>query len=377
MQRGPRNLGCFNDDEEKVAYRKYILKKTYDGSEENCYDKLRLPKRNFHDLCAMLREKCGLKDSIYVTVEENVDMFLQVVGHGIKMRVLGGTYQRSIETISRHLSTVLSAILPLTNEFIKLPDPSVNPPIDYKWKWFGNALGALDGCHIPVHVNVADKGRSTRYHLKEWVASQQQPQNEKELFNLRHARARNVVERTFGLLKKKWAMLRSCSFFPIEDQIRLINACCVLHNYARDRQHVRDNLLLQEVDDELAAMAPEPIDDTTLIRSVQQTTAWSNFRQQFADEISMAEPKGKKGTRNCLTWTPEMDTALLVVLVEHHNNGDHAQNGWKPHVYSACIRNVKEKCEVDISKENIVGRIKTFDKHYEIISKMLAQSGFG
>ena len=33
-QRLPKDLGCFNDDEEKVAYRKYILKKTYDGSEE-------------------------------------------------------------------------------------------------------------------------------------------------------------------------------------------------------------------------------------------------------------------------------------------------------------------------------------------------------
>jgi hypothetical protein len=34
-------------------------------------------------------------------------------------------------------------------------------------------------------------------------------------------------------------------------------------------------------------------------------------------------------------------------------------------------------CNVDITKDKIVGRIKTFDKHYEIISKMLAQSGFG
>ena len=82
-QRVPRNLGCFSDDEEKLAYRKYILKKTYDGSEITCYDKLRVTKRNFHDLCAMLREKCGLKDSMFVTVEENVAMFLQVVGHGI------------------------------------------------------------------------------------------------------------------------------------------------------------------------------------------------------------------------------------------------------------------------------------------------------
>ena len=35
-QKAPRNLGCFDDDEEKVAYRKYILKKTYDGSEATC-----------------------------------------------------------------------------------------------------------------------------------------------------------------------------------------------------------------------------------------------------------------------------------------------------------------------------------------------------
>jgi hypothetical protein len=72
-----------------------------------------------------------------------------------------------------------------------------------------------------------------------------------------------------------------------------------------------------------------------------------------------------------------MDTALLDTLVEHHNNGDTAQNGWKPHTYTACIKHVKETCDVDITKDKIQARIKTFDKHYEIISKMLAQSGFG
>ncbi|CAM0955177.1 unnamed protein product [Alopecurus aequalis] len=90
----------------------------------------------------------------------------------------------------------------------------------------------------------------------------------------------------------------------------------------------------------------------------------------------MAEQGGKK-SRVYQTWTPEMDSALLAVLVEHHNNGDHAQNGWKPHVYNACIKNVKDACGIDITKENITGRIKTFDKQYEIISKMLAHSGFG
>ncbi|CAO1940484.1 unnamed protein product [Urochloa humidicola] len=84
-----------------------------------------------------------------------------------------------------------------------------------------------------------------------------------------------------------------------------------------------------------------------------------------------------KGKRVYLTWTDEMDIALLAVLVEHHNNGDHAQNGWKPHVYNAAIRNVREKCSVEITKDNIASRCKTFDKHYEIISKILSQSGFG
>jgi hypothetical protein len=59
----------------------------------------------------------------------------------------------------------------------------------------------------------------------------------------------------------------------------------VLHNFARDRQHVRDNLLLQEVDAELANMAPEPADDATLIRSVQLTAAWTAFREQFAEDM--------------------------------------------------------------------------------------------
>ena len=71
--------------------RKYLLKKMYNGYEVTCYDELCLTKRNFHDLCIMLHERCGLHESVYVDVEEKVVMFLQVVGHGLKMRLLRGT----------------------------------------------------------------------------------------------------------------------------------------------------------------------------------------------------------------------------------------------------------------------------------------------
>ena len=45
-----------------------------------------------------------------------------------------------------------------------------------------------------------------------------------------------------------------------------------------------DDLLLPEVDDELAAMANESIDDATLITSVQVTTEWNTFRDQLAND---------------------------------------------------------------------------------------------
>ena len=68
-------------------------------------------------------------------------------------------------------------------------------------------------------------------------------------------------------------------------QVRIINACCVLHNFARDRQHMMDDLLLHEVDNEIDSQ-PIEADDANLIRSVQVSTSWTNFREQLANDMS-------------------------------------------------------------------------------------------
>jgi hypothetical protein len=68
-------------------------------------------------------------------------------------------------------------------------------------------------------------------------------------------------------------------------QIQIINACCVLHNFARDRQYQMDDLLLPEVDAELAAMPNDHADDADLIRSVTLSTAWNNSRVQLAQDM--------------------------------------------------------------------------------------------
>ncbi|CAK5281870.1 unnamed protein product [Mycena citricolor] len=48
-----------------------------------------------------------------------------------------------------------------------------------------------------------------RYHLKEWRTGNQRPRNPQELFNLRHARLRNVIERSFGVIKRCFPILTS------------------------------------------------------------------------------------------------------------------------------------------------------------------------
>ncbi|KAJ9538574.1 hypothetical protein OSB04_031307 [Centaurea solstitialis] len=73
--------------------------------------------------------------------------------------------------------------------------------------------------------------RGQRYHLKEF--SGHRPNTAEEYFNMKHSKARNVIERCFGLLKGRWKILASPSFFSIETQVRIIMACCLLHNLIR------------------------------------------------------------------------------------------------------------------------------------------------
>ena len=47
--------------------------------------------------------------------------------------------------------------------------------------------------------------RGVRYHLKEY--STRGPENAEELFNHRHSFLRNVIERTFGVLKKRFPII--------------------------------------------------------------------------------------------------------------------------------------------------------------------------
>jgi hypothetical protein len=158
-RRRPRHLVDPNEElERRVQERKKMLRNLYEGSNIYYYDSLRLLKTSFYDLCAILRERCGLQDTLNVSVEEKLVIFLLIVAHAVKMRLICGTYGWSLEPISRYFNEILHGILSLGHEFIKLPDLDVVQPKDPKWKWFDNCLGALDGTHVDVLVPLKDQG---------------------------------------------------------------------------------------------------------------------------------------------------------------------------------------------------------------------------
>ncbi|KAL8486551.1 hypothetical protein ACS0TY_023297 [Phlomoides rotata] len=197
---------------------------------------------------------------------EQVALFLNVLSHHSKVRVVKFSFKRSAHTIHTYFHNVLQTVLILHGSLLAKPSPVTNDCTHPSWKQFKGCLGALDGTHVEVHVPIGDKGRyrnrkgqisvnvlgvvdmnmkfvyvltgwegsaadsrvlrdainrtsglkvprgnyylcdngypncegfltpykGIRYHLSEWTS--RSPQNSREYFNMKHTRARNVVE---------------------------------------------------------------------------------------------------------------------------------------------------------------------------------------
>jgi hypothetical protein len=89
---------------------------------------------------------------------------------------------------------------------------------------------------------------AVRYHLSEWDRSGRSPETPEELFNLRHAKLRNAIERIFGVNKRRFKILISSPECAYEIQAKIVAAAGALHNFLRI--HDRLNAFDVEIDDE-------------------------------------------------------------------------------------------------------------------------------
>jgi hypothetical protein len=86
------------------------------GTETHCISELRMRKAVFHRLCDELRSHAFLEETLHVTIEEQVAMFIHYVGQNWSNRTIGFEFIRSSETVSRYFYHVLDALCTLTRD---------------------------------------------------------------------------------------------------------------------------------------------------------------------------------------------------------------------------------------------------------------------
>ncbi|XP_042058093.1 uncharacterized protein LOC121802480 [Salvia splendens] len=118
-----------------------------------------MDRNTFGRLCILLRDIRGLRRCRYALLEEQVAIFLGILAHNKKNRIVGYNFMRSGETISHYVHSVLRATLKLHSVLLPRPKPITNDCTDSRWKHFKGCLGALDGTYINVLVRNVDKPR--------------------------------------------------------------------------------------------------------------------------------------------------------------------------------------------------------------------------
>jgi hypothetical protein len=92
------------------------------------------------------------------------------------------------------------------------------------------------------------------------TTSDNRPVNAEELFNLRHASARNVIKRLFGVVKRRFRILVIPPEYDMKTQARLPAALATLHNFICDH----DPEELEDFDDSESEDEdqgdPQPVD---------------------------------------------------------------------------------------------------------------------
>ncbi|XP_040943430.1 uncharacterized protein [Gossypium hirsutum] len=147
-----------NRDYERENYINSIL---YSG-DQHCIDIIRMRPIAFFNLCDILSTNNLLQSSKSVDIREQVVIFLHIIGHNVRFRVIGSRYYRSIQTVHHYFRVVLRAILKLYRLVIRLPDESTPSEIRNNprfYPYFKDCIGALDGTHIRASVPLSMQGR--------------------------------------------------------------------------------------------------------------------------------------------------------------------------------------------------------------------------
>ena len=135
-----------------------------DGHPDRICCELGLQKGAFHEL---LHALCcfGAADSKYVSLEEQLAIFLYMSVTGLTIQHTGECFQHSNDTISKCFQKMLGIFLsaPFYTVYVTLPNANTPPSqmilCNQKlWPFFQPALRAIDGTHIVCTLPAKERG---------------------------------------------------------------------------------------------------------------------------------------------------------------------------------------------------------------------------
>jgi hypothetical protein len=114
------------------------------------------------------------------------------------------------------------------------------------------------------------------------------PRGKKEMFNHAHSSLRNIIERSFRVLKMKWRILLNVPNYPIKKQSKIIVACMALHNFIRDSALADRDFELVDEDENFLPMTETSTDDGDEIAQdgdeiLQEDINMNSHREEIAN----------------------------------------------------------------------------------------------
>jgi hypothetical protein len=106
----------------------------------------------------------------------------------------------------------------------------------------------------------------------------------KETFNFAHSSLRNVIERSFEVLKMKWRILLDLPSYPMAKQSSIILACMALHNFIRESAIADRDFELVDRDENFVPMA-EPSSSQRNVSNAQDEEEEDQNMNAFRDKI--------------------------------------------------------------------------------------------
>nr|KAJ0223560.1 hypothetical protein LSAT_V11C200090390 [Lactuca sativa] len=203
-------------------------------------------------------------------------------------------------------------------------------------------------CLVDVGLPHTDKlmapYRGVKYHLKEY--SMRGPQNSKELFNLRHASLHNAIERAFGVLKRRFPIIRNEDLdINLEDEVmqEILNG-----PQEQDRRNSTET-------DE---------DNSRYYASYCGLTMYDSLIFIPMCKVIMSKQEASGSEKEQVKWSDKMDYAYIKAMIKQQEIGNKVNGSFTPTAYAQMVEELNTEHQMDITKSHLKNRYKTFKKTF-------------